>query len=257
MRQAADKKVARRTSIDMAVALMQAESIAKAVEAISACTSCDVFMCEKRSQGGVGCMSPGQGLAWVRECRLASQQIRPRHKKEFIYEVLREVYNCAEKCFGVVTMNERQGCLKCFRNAYGFDDSVFSAAKKAVERGEPQEMHDVEKEKCDGTRQYKESQAVNWCRAKYKENMDHGQNRDPVGGNIMVDKPDRVDWYSEFVMDEEATGVSKDKIAAPRTFYRAMRTAMESFKNPSIMHRKHLPFARCAQCHAISRPNYE
>ena len=209
------------------------------VKEIDGCKGCDVL----------APLSASGGNEWVRGCRVASAAIPGRHKKEFIHEALQSVYNSQDKTFGVITVNERQCCLTCFKCAYGFDKSVFSEAKICVENGEPSVQVTSESLKREMS---KEQTAIDWCRHKYL--LDIG-NRDPCSGHIMVEKPDRLDWYSEFRMDQLArlSGTTEDpdkKIARPRTFFRGMVAARENC-DPPIMHRKHLPFARCAQCHAF------
>ena len=215
----------------MRVDLLKAAAIINAVEAIDKCEDCDV----------IASLTASGSNAWVAECRQASVAIPGRHKTEFIQEVLESVYNFNTKQFMLVTVSGRQCCFKCFRSAYGFDKSAFSAAKLAVVNGT------IDVCKPCTTSDSKEVGARNWCVQKYHENAG---NCHPDTGHIMVDKPDRLDWYHEFSMDQKAKGLDEDHFAKPRTFFRGMVSAREGH-SPKIMHRKHLPFARCSACHAF------
>jgi len=160
-------KVHRRNSVKMAASYVQAEEIIAAVTELDNCDQCDVH-------NALG----SKANAWVKQCRTASAAIAPRHKKEFITCVLEPVFNSEDKKFGLVTVNERQCCCKCFKFAYGFDKSVFSAAKGVVETGEqvaaPLQISGSCKQ--GSTR---ESNAMNWCHAKYRENLG---SKDPISG---------------------------------------------------------------------------
>ena len=112
----------------MTADLLQATSIIEAVDALDKCG----VICHGVRTGNCGViakLSASDGNAWVRDCRTASAAIPGRHKLEFIHEALEAVYNSNDKEFGLVTVLERQCCLKCFKWAYGFHRAVFSQAK--------------------------------------------------------------------------------------------------------------------------------
>ena len=104
---------------------LQGTAILDAVKTIDACMHCDVLRL----------LSASQANEWVQECRVGRAAIPARHTMEFIHENLALVYG-ADKVFGLLNVNGRQCCQSCFKNAYGFDKSVFSDAKTCVEAGE-------------------------------------------------------------------------------------------------------------------------
>ena len=216
---------------------LSAGSILEAMNLIDKCASCDAF----------GSMTISESNEWVKQCRLASVAIPGRHKKEFICLELQDVVQETGESpkFGVVNVNGRQCCTQCFRSAYGFDKSVWYVARRAVANGDLVEEGAPKEHTGRGVN--KQEVAKAWCTAKYLENVN---SVDPGGGQIMVDKPDRTEWYAEFCMDQNTQGLlKKEEHAAPRTFFKEMVNARKSCKNPTIMHRKYLPFARCGACH--------
>ena len=224
------RRRARRSSMEMSASLLEAKEIMNAVRLIDKCQECDV----------IAPLTASDANAWVTDCRLASAAIQGRRKKEFVHEALEDAFNATDNKFMRITVNGRQCCSECFRCAYGFDKSLWSDATRSVSNGD---MEDVGRAESEGEKKQEESKF--WCRLKYKDNAG---SICPSSGMIMVEKPDRKDWYSEFCMDQRGSGVEEKDIARPRTFYRGMVAARES-SVPKIMHRKLLPFARCSACH--------
>ena len=82
---------------------------------------------------------------------------------------------------------------------------MWSTAKSAVIKNDyeaPQERD---------TTQPKQSAAQAWCKVKYNEMRG---NVNPVTGYVMVDKPDRKDWFSEYSMECVDKGLSQKDITA-------------------------------------------
>jgi hypothetical protein len=123
--------------------------------------------------------------------------------------------------------------------AYGFDKSVWSAARKALGTGQSTKADVMER----GQGEMKGDDAAAWIREKLKEN---DGNVSPVTGRVMLERPDRIALYSEFSMDRDTEG--KTEYASPGTFYRSL---VKCLKEGKYEIRKHMQFARCAICHAL------
>jgi hypothetical protein len=147
--------------------------------------------------------------------------------------------------FHRIIVNGRDCCEECFKLAYGFDKSVWAAARKAVGLGYITKIDDDKDDGKDGRGQgeKKSDDAAAWINEKLAEN---DGNASPLTGRIMMDRPDRMEWYSEYSMDRE--NVNQKDHAKPGTFYRALNKCVHE-GNFEI--RKHMQFARCAICHSL------
>ena len=227
----------RRNSAQMHKDMLCQESIWKSCCCIDECQNCDV------NTGNLSVMNAFH--TWLYECRVESINIPGGHKKEFITDKLLEVRKAESDTedFNLVTQNNRQCCETCFKEAMGFDKSVWSTARQAAMN--PHVAADVT-HVC-----AKESAAVSWCILKLKETEG---SCDPVAGKIMMEPPDRQSWWVEFLGDEKARGLVDKELAGYRTFQRAVSKALKQFSEASsngIMMRPNLPFSQCGQCHTF------